>query len=183
MKIKKFYLIFMCLFITGSYPVEPTITQIAGTPSYPSLSAWWQIPPQIVVCERSEVRRGNLGSAIRYWTRLGYSFEDPIFTSDHNPSCVNGPQFGEITIDMPNQDFNFSNLGQTKTYIEPDLRIIIKAKIEIQSNGLTRERVLEHEIGHAFGWRDNSKTGHIMNGTWSLSGLNSQGLRKLEIPE
>ena len=161
----------------GSYPAEPTLSQVAGTPSYPKISAWWQISPQIVVCERSGVRRSNLTSAVRYWNRLGYTFESPMFVSDHNPSCVNGPQFGEIVIDMPSQEFNFSNLGQTKTYRDSDLGMVIKARIEIQTNGLTKERVLEHEIGHALGWDHTNRSYHIMHPTWQRGGWDSTGLR------
>jgi hypothetical protein len=89
------------------------------------------------------------------------------------------PIVNQIMIDIPNQHFAFGkHIGTTKTWTLSKTGEIFKAKIEIVSGWGNSERVLEHEIGHALGWGDNSQTGHIMNGSWSLGGFNSQGLRK-----
>ena len=177
MEIKPFLIAISCIFLTASYTVVPETYEIAGTPSYPVISSSWQFSPQVVVCERSELKKKNVTSAVGYWERLGYKFEPIIFASDDNPSCVNGPRFGEIVMDMPSQEFDFTNLGQTKTYINGELSLIIKARIEIQRAALTKERVLEHEIGHALGWQHTRRSYHMMNPTWQRGGWDSIGLK------
>jgi len=177
MKIKPFLMALCCLFLTASYTVEPNAYEVAGTPSYPKISAWWQFSPQVVVCERSKLKESKVKSAISYWEKLGYKFEPIMFVKDHNLSCLNGPAFGEIVIDMPSQEFDFTNLGQTKTSRSIELSLIIRAKIEIQNMGLEKERVLEHEIGHALGWEHTRRSYHMMHPAWQRGGWDSAGLR------
>ena len=94
-------------------------------------------------------------------------------------ACVTGtPPYGTIMIDIPSQSFQFGNhLGTTKTWWRTDTGEVFKAKIEIKVGWENKPRVLEHELGHALGFKDNSITGHMMNHTWNRGGY---GKRKLE---
>jgi len=140
----------------------------------------WAIPPNIVVCSGSDVEMDTVRRATKFWERLGYKFGDIRKAKRDDYACATGmPPLNQILIDIPSQGFQFGkHLGTTRTWHYTESNLAIRAKIEIVSGWGNAARVLEHEMGHAFGWRDNSKTGHIMNGSWSLSGLNSQGLRK-----
>ena len=145
----------------------------------------WAYPPDIIICNTSDVKVSTVIRATEFWKKLGYKFGDIRVAERDDYICAMGkPPLNQILIDIPSQGFQFGkHLGTTRTWHYTESSLAIRAKIEIVKGWGNAARVLEHEIGHAFGWRDNSKTGHIMNGSWSLSGLNSQGLRKLEIPE
>ena len=53
-------------------------------------------------------------------------------------------------------------------------------KIEIKIGWENKPRVLEHEIGHALGFKDNNTTGHIMNHAWNRGGYKKKGLQREE---
>ena len=53
----------------------------------------------------------------------------------------------------------------------------MKAKIFIFPKAASKERVLEHEIGHALGWPHINRPYHIMNSNWHTGGHNSGGLK------
>ena len=91
--------------------------------------------------------------------------------------CVTGePNYGEIIIDIPSAGFQYGQqLGSTATYWRTDTGEILKAKIEIAGGWESTERVLEHELGHALGLKDNNHAGHIMNKSWISGGTNSKG--------
>jgi len=140
----------------------------------------WVHPPDIIICKTSDVKIGTVQRATGFWKRLGYEFGDIRVAERDDYICARGaPSVNQILIDIPSQGFQFGkHLGTTRTWHYTESNVALRAKIEIVRGWGNSARVLEHEIGHAFGWRDNSRTGHIMNGSWSLSGLNSQGLRK-----
>jgi predicted SprT family Zn-dependent metalloprotease len=71
-------------------------------------------------------------------------------------------------------------LATTTTWIDSETRKILKAKIVLKNQWANVERILEHELGHAFGWKDYNRTGHLMNHNWSLSGLDTADLEKIE---
>ena len=41
-----------------------------------------------------------------------------------------------------------------------------------------KDRVLEHEIGHALGWQHYRQRYHIMHPEWRYGGYDSYGIRK-----
>ena len=71
-----------------------------------------------------------------------------------------------------------THLGTTKTWWRTDTGEIFKAKIEIKVGWENRPRILEHELGHALGFKDNNSTGHMMNHAWDRGGYKKKGLQR-----
>lgn len=140
----------------------------------------WYFAPDILVCDRGPVTMKRVQRAVKYWEALGYTFGNiEQAAPDHFGCAANKVPFNTIMIDIPSQGFKMgAHLGTTKTWRNTELDQIIKAKIEIIPAWGSTERILEHEIGHALGWNDIRRTGHIMNGAWSLGGFGSEGLKK-----
>jgi len=140
----------------------------------------WQIKPDIVVCSDSRVTNLRIDRATDFWETLNHNFGTVTRVSRDNMACVTGePAYGTIMIDIPSQNFDFSDhLGTTKTWWRTDTGEIFKAKIEIKPGWENKPRVLEHEIGHALGFKDNNASGHIMNHAWNRGGYKKKGLQR-----
>ena len=140
----------------------------------------WQIKPDIVVCSDSRVSNLRIDKATEFWKTLNHDFGTVTRVSRDNMACVTGePDYGTIMIDIPSQNFDFSShLGTTKTWWRTDTGEIFKAKIEIKIGWENKPRVLEHELGHALGFKDNNTTGHLMNHEWARGGYKKKGLQR-----
>jgi predicted Zn-dependent protease len=47
---------------------------------------------------------------------------------------------------------------------------MLKAEIEVSQQTGNKDRILEHEIGHALGWDHFNKRGHILHPRWESGG-------------
>ena len=156
------------LFVMGLH--TPQYSELVKSRNYK-----WIMNPGVTVCGNSGVSSVRISKAIKYWEKLGYKFDYVRF--DYAINC-HTPRFGEIMIMLPDQEFNFDNhLASTKITISNKTKEIVKAKIFIYPKSATKERVLEHEIGHALGWPHINQPYHIMNANWHHGGHNSSGLR------
>ena len=144
-----------------------------GTPS-------WTMVPNILICNSSRATEYRVEKATVFWKTLGHSFGEIYKAPRDNMHCVSGePPFATIMIDIPSQDFNFgSHLGTTKMWWHTGTGEILKSKIEIKTGWESSERIIEHEIGHALGYKDNSITGHMMNRAWTKGGYKKKGLQR-----
>ncbi len=140
----------------------------------------WDIKPDIIVCSDSRVSNLRIDRATEFWKALNHDFGTVTRVSRDNMACVTGePDYGTIMIDIPSQNFDFSShLGTTKTWWRTDTGEIFKAKIEIKIGWENKPRVLEHELGHALGYKDNNTTGHLMNHEWARGGYKKKGLQR-----
>ena len=151
---------------------------VAKSSRIPDRSSSWRAVPNVKICPQSDVSHSRALKATKFWRRLGYDFGDIFVAPRHDMGCVNGePNLNEILIDLPGQGFEFGDhLGTTKTWYDSNTKEIFRAKIEIVHGWGAAERVLEHEIGHALGWRDTNTHGHLMNRSWTAGGWNTRGL-------
>lgn len=140
----------------------------------PLKKASWETPPSVRVCISSEIQIYRVRAATRYWETIGYDFAQ-IYT-DSSPLCMY-PRHGEITITLPEGDMGAHNMAATKIYTERVSGFIAKAMISIYPRYGRKERVLEHEFGHALGWSHYNKKFHIMNPSWQNGGYDHSGLR------
>ncbi len=135
----------------------------------------WNMKPGVTVCSNSGAESFRVSQAIKYWERLGYAFD--YIRYDSSIACGE-PRYGEIIITLPDQGFNFGDhLASTRITISNKTKEIVKAKIFMFPKTANKERVLEHEIGHALGWPHINQPYHIMNSNWHTGGHNSSGLK------
>jgi len=135
----------------------------------------WQTPPIVKVCASTTLTSFRVEKALKYWEMLGYDFEGMYI--DSTISCRE-PAHGEIVITLPEADMESHRLAATRLYTEKGTGYIVKAKIFVYPHFGRKDRVLEHEIGHALGWTHYMQKSHIMHPTWSLGGYDYRGLRK-----
>ena len=110
--------------------------------------------------------------------RLGFDMIGPIHPT-YMPECfANAYKRGAILIKLRGQSFNETNLAMTQTYRFTDTREIIAAVIQIQAFAPEKERVIEHEIGHAFGWHHFNRRYHLMHSMHVRGGWDTYGLRR-----
>ena len=165
--------------------VQPAVAKsctelpVAKVSTTSTRSALWLSAPNVKICPQSDVTYSRAIKATRFWRRLGYDFGDISVAPRDDMGCVTGnAAHNEILIDLPSQGFEFGDhLGTTKTWYHSTTKEIFRAKIEIVKGWGPSERVLEHELGHALGWRDNNRQGHLMNRSWTAGGWNIKGLR------
>ena len=170
--VKIMLLLIMSPFLISSYGLEYASF---GKTVYPTISSYWEVDPVIKVCKGLNISRHRVNMALEYWRKLGYTFEKIVF-DDESISCAGKPMFGEIIISIPDQDFDYSKIALTKRTFRKDIGIVIYAEISLQENKVTKERVLEHEIGHALGWDHTNIKYHIMHESWEYGGHSSSGL-------
>lgn len=141
----------------------------------PIQKAQWYTPPNIRVCATSEVSLSRTTQAIDYWKRLGYKFG--TIRKDPFSMCMN-PARGEIIITLPESGFADTHMASTRLYTHTSTGEILKAKIFILPKHARKDRVLEHEFGHALGWSHYRQRHHIMHPSWQYGGFDSYGVRK-----
>jgi hypothetical protein len=167
-------------FLVLSYGISSQKTEEASIVFGPPVqNAVWKTEPTIIICDGAPLKPSRVKHAVLFWKNLGYSIGDVVVALPDDFSCLqNIVLHGEILINLAGQDFHMSkHLAVTKTWIHKDTNQILKAKIEIMSGWGDSERIIEHEIGHALGWRDYNQTGHIMHSEWSLGGYRTKGLK------
>tara|TARA_B100000131_G_scaffold251559_3_gene245178 strand:+ start:2484 stop:3059 length:576 start_codon:yes stop_codon:yes gene_type:complete len=147
-----------------------------GSRSYSQLDKYWLESPNIIVCDEIRITRSRVHSAVRYWERLGYSFGDIEYNSD-DEACRGGNASGNIVITIPDQSFDFTNLAMTRCYFNSHTKEILYSVIQMPDANTRKERVLEHEIGHALGWGHSPRRQYMMNHNWELGGYDSTGLK------
>tara|TARA_Y100001963_G_scaffold62930_1_gene87729 strand:- start:4886 stop:5416 length:531 start_codon:yes stop_codon:yes gene_type:complete len=135
----------------------------------------WANPPKIRVCETAEVPLSRVRRAVDYWERIGYEFGEIYL--DRFSFCMNAKD-NEIAIVLPSQGLGDDKMAATRVYTSKLTGEIIKAKIFIYPRSARKERVLEHELGHALGWQHYNHRNHMMHPNWWRGGYDSYGLRK-----
>ena len=141
----------------------------------PQRQATWAGTPSIRVCTSTGVSLSRAAQAARYWEGAGYRFD--TITRDPFSTCMN-PRRGEILITLPESGFSNHHMASTRLYTDSKTGDIVKVKIHILPKHARKERVIEHEIGHALGWMHYRQRYHIMHPTWYMGGYDRSGIRK-----
>lgn len=130
---------------------------------------FWEEPPIVINCFSSPYSLKEITNSITFWKELGYEFDIIIDKFNCNGSSIPG----SITIDSASQKFTANRNGETTLTIRDNNKKMINARIEIL---YSTEGVLEHELGHALGWKHFPYIGHIMNASDNNSGWKTNGL-------
>jgi hypothetical protein len=144
----------------------------------PTREGNWKNPPGVFVCSQTPITQGRINQAIRVWERLGYEIEGAFMRIDL-PVCQREEDFswGNIIIRLRGQDFPEDKLAVTRTFKRVEDGTIVGAVIEIQAFAPEKERTMEHEIGHALGWKHFNRKYHLMNSIHTFGGWDTYGLR------
>jgi hypothetical protein len=146
----------------------------------PAQTAAWDLTPNIIICDGAPISVDRVHRGVEYWRRLGHKIGTVTAADRGHLGCLTGsPRIGEIHIDLASQSFKMEqHIGFTRTWSIKDTKEIFKSRIEIMSGWGNTERVIEHELGHALGFRDYNQTGHIMHSNWSRGGHKFKGLER-----
>ena len=145
--------------------------------SKPIINSFWTEAPDIRLCRESGVTESRARQAVRYWERLGYEFGELIVERQGSQRCSGEGLTGEITILLPTSETPLGqNLAMTRNMILTESRIMLKSLIHIMPYSASKPLVLEHEIGHALGWRHYNRSYHIMHSTYTRVGHTSTGV-------
>jgi len=146
----------------------------------PTKNGIWRETPTVIVCASAPVKSERVQRAVDFWKILGYNIGEVIDAEVGDFSCERDiVLYGDILIDVMDYNSNSrAHLGTTRTWADTNSGEIFKAKIEVMSGWGDAERIIEHELGHALGWRDYNQLGHLMHSEWSKGGYRTQGLEK-----
>tara|TARA_B100000131_G_scaffold101752_3_gene98800 strand:+ start:222 stop:863 length:642 start_codon:yes stop_codon:yes gene_type:complete len=146
--------------------------------SKPRVKSYWVTTPDIIICDRVVPIR-KVKAAVEFWNRLGYTFGEIKEESDAY-QCMQ-QRTNEIVFKLPSTIIPIGdNLAVTRTYIEKNQRINLRAEIYIWPRSHQKILVIEHELGHAIGWSHTGISYHLMNPRWERIGHHTSGLNKRE---
>ena len=135
----------------------------------------WDLVPRIRVCTDSGVSVSRAQRAVSYWEKHGYDFGN--IQGDPFSMCMT-PRHGEILITIPDGTFDVNHMASTRLYTDVESGKIVRVKIQMLPHNARKDRVLEHELGHALGWAHYKQRYHIMHPEWRYGGYDSYGVRK-----
>ena len=169
-------LLFSCLNTTG----DPLHFLTANTYEVfalgkPKQTGTWRLPPLVKICKELKISHTRVQIAIAYWRNSGYEFHDIVYNYD-SPECLGADYGSGIIITGGNQDLAEDLLAVTRTSVNTATKYIVRAKIFIRQKHVNRPRVLEHELGHALGWKHYPQNMHIMHPQWEKGGHYNNGM-------
>ena len=170
---------FLLLFFLLSVGIA-NVDETALTFGPPIQNGAWEETPTVIVCASAPVKSERVKQAVDFWKTLGYNIGEVIDAEAGDFSCERDiVLYGDILIDVMDYNSNSrAHLGTTRTWADTNSGEIFKAKIEVMSGWGDAERIIEHELGHALGWRDYNQLGHLMQEEWPKGGHNIKGLKK-----
>ena len=145
----------------------------------PKREGYWEDPPDVVICKDAPYTLSRVEKAVRFWKSLNHKIGN-VSKSDYFQVCVDpNRKFARntIVIKLRGQKFDESKYAVTSTYKIVNSEEIVGAVIQLQGYATEINWVLEHEFGHALGWRHYNVNGHIMNDKAQLGGWGIKGLR------
>ena len=160
----------VCLLIIGfctGYTINNIFNNIVEEKSKKSIS--WREKPVLVNCVDSLIEESTIKKAVNYWDRKGekilfYHYQRQKEICDYNSLA------GFITIksDIELLHDESNVLAKTKKYMIQDK--IISVEIFFKPGTFNYNLLLEHELGHAFGYNHKIIPGNIMHPTYDLMG-------------
>ena len=141
----------------------------------PEQSYYFLEAPMVIICDDAPYTKEEVNKSLAYWEDLGYTFFGVIDDFD----CSNDAfVYGAITITPALPGFgtergNGHSMALTELVSDSKSGELSQARIEVL---VKAPRVLEHEIGHALGWKHFDINGHIMNHNITDGGWDSFGL-------
>jgi hypothetical protein len=130
----------------------------------------WNSPPIVINCADNDIKEETIARAINYWKEKGeeiYFYEyKPIDSICAQPDLVDG--FIIIKTAVPKEIKDDAILASTKR--SSNLTSIQSAIISFKPGTHNFDLLLEHELGHAFGYTHRKIPGHIMHPYYDMMG-------------
>ncbi len=127
----------------------------------------WDDPPMVANCYGGDFNELYIQQAVSFWENHGHKV---AFIEQNPPDilCEAESMDGWIILKMKQQDGE--TLAVTKRRVAFGK---IKSSIIYFNPGSYRlENVIEHELGHAFGYKHIDEVGHVMHPEWGKMGPN-----------
>jgi len=119
---------------------------------------WTKNIPDVIICNNSQIDILILEKAISSWEKRGEKIGSILFKKCFESQTLPG------TIEIYEDDkITGSAYGITSVKSYMNTKEIISAKIWIKSDYANSSILLEHEIGHALGFRDTLASDHVMS--------------------
>ena len=129
----------------------------------------WDVNPIIVVCPESKISKYRVSRAVEWWGIRNYEV-DYIHFDKENKVCSKG-RWKEGIIFIRSKGKLLPNTYAITSRLTI-LNKMMSAEIILPNEHRNYERLLEHELGHAFGMRHVETEGHIMHPLLELGGEN-----------
>lgn len=146
---------FISFFILGFKHTHTSEYQMESLRSF----YWTENIPDVVICNNSQIDLLILEKVISSWEKRGEKIGNILFKE-----CV---EFQTLpgTIEIYEDDkITGSAYGLTSVKSYTDTKEIISAKIWIKPDYTDSIILLEHELGHALGFKDTLTNDHVMSG-------------------
>jgi len=128
--------------------------------------AEWDEDPILIICPDSDLSDYRIGLAVEWWGIRGYDIAY-VHRDRNNKICSNTWSDGMILVRSEGE------LLPDTLAITSRLAVLNKmkaAQIILPNESKNTHRLLEHELGHAFGMRHVKKVGHMMHPIHNLGG-------------
>lgn len=171
----------------SDFPSADPITEISDSTTTVGffdtrISSYWITYPLIKICPNAGVSKERVRQAVSFWQDVGYRFGGIELIRATGEPCSALP--GEIAFKVPTQKqlseaISQNRLAVTETSYDRPTRQIIMANIFFQTQIAShKEKVVEHELGHALGWSHHNRASHIMHPNLEKGGLSRIGMEK-----
>ena len=128
--------------------------------SKPQQVAHWQAPPVIRICSSNPQTWTRVDKALDFWRKMGHVFGTVVY-ADMSDWCLGNQSIFAIVI-KEGDFFDPATRGKTTTRYTGSL--MYAAEIVIKYGHINSDlMILEHEIGHALGYKHIPSVGHLMH--------------------
>jgi len=161
-----------------SRPTQPYVYPVGLFDT--AIHGYWVGAPNIRICPGSGISHDRVREALSFWDRAGYPFGRIIEPRADGTPC--SAQIGEIAFRIPTQEeislaVSDGLLGVAKTQIDQHTGEIMRSNIYFQTQIASHKpKIVEHEVGHALGWKHHARKYHIMHPNFSDMGLSCIGM-------
>jgi len=188
----RFFIILLAVLLSSCRPIGPDIFEkepeskdarrpvvfdVITIRSSPKLETFWESEmPDFIFCRSSGISKSRAYQGVAYWRNLGYPIENVRYVDDA-PECHLEETPGTVVIRLIDNTLPIGNhLAITKVFFYKDTKKIIRSNIYLIRSYANRPRLIEHEIGHALGWRHYNRYLHVMNSEYDNTGHDSTGV-------
>ena len=139
----------------------------------PKQTASWKASPIVRICSKSVKDWRRVEVALNFWRSLGHEF-GVVKYGDTTPWCLGHEMIFSIVI-KEESFYDPRTFGETITKTMGDS--VIGSVVTIRKDHLLQPHILEHEIGHALGYKHIQCPGHTMHNYTNSIGNHTKGLQ------